>query len=126
LVGPLSSNACRLMDEHRKWGIFFLFQDLSVRTEGTFRLRMRLLNIGAPPAPESGASRVHTDISPVLAQTFTQPFTVYSAKRFPGVPDTTALSIALGNQGQKLPLRNRHNKRRQHGSDSDDADSDEA
>jgi len=34
LVGPLSSNACRLLDEHRKPGIFFLFQDLSVRTEG--------------------------------------------------------------------------------------------
>ena len=35
LVGPLSANACRLNDEHRKPGIFFLFQDLSVRTEGS-------------------------------------------------------------------------------------------
>ncbi|KAG6832157.1 hypothetical protein H0H92_004888 [Tricholoma furcatifolium] len=104
LIGPLSANACRLLDEHRKPGIFFLFQDLSVRTEGTFRLRMRLMNIGAPPAPEAGATCVHTDVSPVLAQTFTEPFVVYSAKRFPGVPDTTALSIAFGNQGQKLPL----------------------
>ncbi|EGO02018.1 hypothetical protein SERLA73DRAFT_86143 [Serpula lacrymans var. lacrymans S7.3] len=104
LVGPLSANACRLLDEHRKPGIFFLFQDLSVRTEGTFRLRLRLMNVGAPPAPEAGALRVHTDMSPVLAQTFTEPFVVYSAKRFPGVPDTTALSIAFGNQGQKLPL----------------------
>ncbi|KAF9534673.1 velvet factor [Crepidotus variabilis] len=118
LVGPLSANATRLLDEHRKAGIFFLFQDLSVRTEGTFRLRMRLMNVGFSPAPEMGANRVHNDISPVLAQTFTEPFTVYSAKRFPGVPDTTALSIALGNQGQKLPLRNRHgssNKRRRRG-----------
>jgi len=47
LVGPLSANATRLQDEHRKSGIFFLFQDLSVRTEGTFRLRMRLMNVGA-------------------------------------------------------------------------------
>ncbi|KAF8969411.1 velvet factor [Flammula alnicola] len=104
LVGPLSANACRLLDEHRKPGIFFLFQDLSVRTEGSFRLRMRLMNVGAPPAPEIGAQRVHNDVSPVLAQTFTEQFTVFSAKRFPGVPDTTALSIAFGNQGQKLPL----------------------
>lgn len=52
LVGPLSANACRLLDEHRKPGIFFLFQDLSVRTEGSFRLRMRLMNVGAcvPPS----------------------------------------------------------------------------
>jgi len=41
LVGPLSSNACRLYDEHRKLGIFFLFQDLSVRTEGAFSLPFR-------------------------------------------------------------------------------------
>ncbi|KAG6821493.1 hypothetical protein H0H93_000001 [Arthromyces matolae] len=57
-----------------------------------------------PPAPEAGATCVHNDVSPVLAQTFTEPFVVYSVKRFPGVPDTTALSIAFGNQGQKLPL----------------------
>ncbi|KAF9006614.1 velvet factor-domain-containing protein, partial [Cyathus striatus] len=146
LVGPLSANACRLLDEHRKPGIFFLFQDLSVRTEGTFRLRMRLMNVGASPAPEAGATRVHNDVSPVLAQTFTDQFVVYSAKRFPGVPDTTALSIAFGNQGQKLPLvrtpfrdlmchilkqwllkRNRHGgKRRRRGESGSDDDSDGA
>ncbi|KAA1466573.1 hypothetical protein DENSPDRAFT_925963 [Dentipellis sp. KUC8613] len=132
LVGPLSANACRLQDEHRKPGVFFLFQDLSIRTEGTFRLRLRLMNIGAPPAPESGALSVHTGVSPVLAQTFTAPFDVFSAKRFPGVPDTTALSIAFGNQGQKLPLRNRHGtskqgvRRRRDDSDGGSDDSDGA
>ena len=35
LVGPLCANASKLSDEHRKSGIFFLFQDLSIRTEGT-------------------------------------------------------------------------------------------
>ncbi|GBE79913.1 Velvet complex subunit B [Sparassis crispa] len=131
LVGPLSANACRLLDEHRKPGIFFLFQDLSIRTEGTFRLRLRLMNVGAPPAPDVGAFRVHNDVSPVLAQTFTEPFIVYSAKRFPGVPDTTPLSIALGNQGQKLPLRNRNGsmkqgrKRQRSGSDGSGDESDE-
>ncbi|KAF8138355.1 velvet factor [Boletus edulis] len=108
LVGPLSCNACRLLDEHQIPGIFFLFQDLSVRTEGTFRLRLRLMNVGDSSTPEADALRVHTHVSPVLAQTFTDPFVVFSAKRFPGVPETTALSIAFGNQGQKLPLRNRH------------------
>ncbi|KAI9000809.1 velvet factor-domain-containing protein [Trametes punicea] len=132
LVGPLAANACRLLDEHRKPGVFFLFQDLSIRTEGTFRLRLRLMNVGAPPAPEPRAPCVHTDVSPVLAQTFTEPFVVFSAKRFPGVPDTTALSIAFANQGQKLPLRNRNGtnkqgrKRRRDGSDVSGDESDEA
>lgn len=40
----------------------------------------------SPPAPEPRAPCVHTDVSPVLAQTFTEPFVVFSAKRFPGVP----------------------------------------
>ncbi|KAF5322784.1 hypothetical protein D9619_000603 [Psilocybe cf. subviscida] len=118
LVGPLSANACRLLDEHRKPGIFFLFQDLSSHSFDTFIsaenasherrsvsvLLSPLSVILSPPAPEIGAQRVHNDVSPVLAQTFTEQFTVFSAKRFPGVPDTTALSIAFGNQGQKLPL----------------------
>lgn len=69
LVGPLCANASKLSDEHRKSGIFFLFQDLSIRTEGTieflariltarlvltnvfdpgaFCLRIRLMNVGA-------------------------------------------------------------------------------
>ncbi|KAJ3932990.1 MAG: velvet factor-domain-containing protein [Lentinula lateritia] len=160
LVGPLSANATRLLDEHRKPGVFFLFQDLSVRTEGTFRLRMRLMNVGKYPAPEAGATGVMSiddrdghergvpGVSPVLAQVYSEPFTVYSAKRFPGVPgvycycrsflltdhnfptDTTALSIAFGNQGQKLPLRNRHGnssgKRRRRGDDDDEDDSEES
>ncbi|CAE6465499.1 unnamed protein product [Rhizoctonia solani] len=108
LVGPLSANASRLVDEAHQPGIFFLFQDLSVRTEGTFRLRMRLMNVGAHPAPNAHATHVTTTSTPILAQTFTDPFTVYSAKRFPGVPETTPLSVAFGTQGQKLPLRNRN------------------
>lgn len=39
-----------------------------------------------PPAPDAPSGGTHTDVSPVLAQTFTEPFMVYSAKRFPGVP----------------------------------------
>lgn len=37
-------------------------------------------------AAQDGALHVHTDVSPVLAQVFTDKFDVYSAKRFPGVP----------------------------------------
>lgn len=47
LVGPLSCNACRLLDEHQIPGIFFLFQDLSVRTEGSRNFITRLFFINA-------------------------------------------------------------------------------
>ncbi|KAF8915366.1 velvet factor [Mucidula mucida] len=143
LVGPLSANATVLQDEHRKPGIFFLFQDLSVRTEGggfgimfpfhrSDQSQRYLPSANAshecrrPSCSRLWCSSVNTEASPVLAQTFTEPFTVYSAKRFPGVPDTTALSIAFGNQGQKLPLRNRHGsgKRQRRDNDGSDDDSD--
>ncbi|KAG8804945.1 hypothetical protein FRC17_005813, partial [Serendipita sp. 399] len=109
LIGPLAASAQTLTDDHEEPGIFFLFQDLSVRTEGTFRLRMRLVNVGGPPAPEPGASHVRHDNSTVLAQVFTNPFIVFSAKKFPGVPSPTALSQRLLQQGLKIPGRARPN-----------------
>ncbi|CCO28188.1 hypothetical protein BN14_02181 [Rhizoctonia solani AG-1 IB] len=123
------------LDADNQPGIFFLFQDLSLPKLievypglGTFRLRMRLMNVGAHPAPNAHATHVTTTSAPILAQTFTDPFTVFSAKRFPGVPETTPLSVAFGTQGQKLPLRNRNpgtsgkkggRKNRGNGSDSE-------
>jgi hypothetical protein len=47
LIGPLAASAQTLKDDKDQLGVFFLFQDLSVRTEGIFRLRMRLVNVGA-------------------------------------------------------------------------------
>jgi hypothetical protein len=41
LVGPLSANAARVRDEHGHVGIFFVFQDLSVRIEGASQFRQR-------------------------------------------------------------------------------------
>ena len=37
LIGSLSASAFRLNDPDEKSGIWFILQDLSVRTEGTFR-----------------------------------------------------------------------------------------
>lgn len=54
-----------------------------------------IVRVCRPPAPENGGYRVHTDVSPVLAQTFTEPFVVYSAKRFPGVPGEHACILPL-------------------------------
>ena len=49
LVGPLIANACRLLDEKRQPGIFFLFQDLSIRTEGPWGVSL-VLHLVAPIA----------------------------------------------------------------------------
>lgn len=47
LIGSLHTSAFKLKDEDGAPGIFFFWPDLSVRTEGVYRLRLRFLSIGA-------------------------------------------------------------------------------
>lgn len=37
LIGALSASAFRLHDQDEKFGIYFILQDLSIRTDGIFR-----------------------------------------------------------------------------------------
>jgi hypothetical protein len=43
--------------------------------------------------------------APVLAACFSESFTVYSAKKFPGVVESTHLSKCFATQGIKIPIR---------------------
>jgi hypothetical protein len=107
LIGMNSVNACRLNDLDGKPGFWFVLQDLSVRTEGTFRLKLSLFDIGAG---EGNNSVVEKDgptqgKGPILACSFSEAFTVYSAKKFPGVIESTPLSKCFAQQGIKIPIR---------------------
>lgn len=48
---------------------------------------------------------LNTGFAPVLAYAFSEPFTVFSAKRFPGVIESTGLSRTFAAQGIKIPIR---------------------
>jgi hypothetical protein len=101
LIGSLSASAFRLTDPDDKIGIWFILQDLSVRTEGRFRLRFAFVNV----ADVLGASLRGGEKIKVLAAQFTEVFTVYSAKKFPGVCDSTKYSKCFATQGIKIPIR---------------------
>ncbi|KAG0650974.1 Velvet complex subunit B [Hyphodiscus hymeniophilus] len=117
LIGSLAASAFRLTDTDDRIGIWFVLQDLSVRTEGTFRLRFSFVNVGAstaiplptpgasPPGNGSYAANINTGRAPILAQCFSEVFTVYSAKKFPGVVESTPLSKCFATQGIKIPIR---------------------
>ncbi|KAJ5032237.1 uncharacterized protein L3040_008846 [Drepanopeziza brunnea f. sp. 'multigermtubi'] len=112
LIGQLATSAFRLIDTEDRIGIWFVLQDLSVRTEGSFRLRFSFVNLGVPPSPAniqlSGTGpgvAVNTTKAPVLSTVFSDVFTVYSAKRFPGVVESTELSKIFSMQGIKIPIR---------------------
>ncbi|KKA31188.1 hypothetical protein TD95_005391 [Thielaviopsis punctulata] len=103
LVGQSVVSAQRLTDTQDKVGVWFILHDLSVRTEGNFRLKFTVVNI----AGEANATNmtVNQGAVPVLASCFSDAFTVFSAKKFPGVCESTALSKCFATQGIKIPIR---------------------
>lgn len=120
LIGSLTVNASLLQDTDKKTGYWFVLQDLSVRMEGFFRyvamhqtsthvqladllhrLKMNFIDVG-DPSSKSGLNR---SSCPVLASVFSDSFQVYSAKKFPGVIESTPLSRAFAGQGIKIPIR---------------------
>ncbi|KAJ4131936.1 hypothetical protein NW768_006136 [Fusarium equiseti] len=105
LIGSLAASAFRLNDTEKKAGIWFVLQDLSVRTEGTFRLRFSFVNVGRPGGPGGLGANVNQGRAPILASCYSQDFSVYSAKKFPGVCESTPLSKTFALQGIKIPIR---------------------
>ncbi|KAJ3058208.1 hypothetical protein HDU99_006915, partial [Rhizoclosmatium hyalinum] len=82
-TGSIVSSLYRLRDLDNKDGAFFVFPDLSVRMEGTYRLKFSLFEI------------INTEMY----------YYVYSAKKFPGMEESTFLSKAFAEQGLKIRIR---------------------
>ena len=62
---------------------------------------MTFIDVGAT----DGSGGVNQGRAGVLATAFSKPFTVYSAKKFPGVIESTELSKKFAEQGIKIPIR---------------------
>ncbi|EJT77068.1 developmental regulator VosA [Gaeumannomyces tritici R3-111a-1] len=92
LLGTLVSSLHRLRDSDNHDGGFFVFGDLSVREEGTFRLMFSLFDL----------NRAEYDN---VATAITAPFTVHPAKSFPGMTESTFLTRSFSDQGVRLRLR---------------------
>ena len=59
---------------------------------------MNFVNVG-------NGNNLNTGSAPVLASTFSEIFQVFSAKKFPGVIESTDLSKCFATQGIKIPIR---------------------
>ena len=77
---------------------------------------MNFVNVGNAAHPGSPAT-LNTGSAPVLASCFSQMFQVFSAKKFPGVIESTPLSKCFATQGIKIPIRKDGPNRRE---DDDD------
>jgi hypothetical protein len=74
------------------------------------RLRFSFVNVGVPSKTPNGTasnqiSIINTGKAPILASCYSEVFTVYSAKKFPGVVESTPLSKCFATQGIKIPIR---------------------
>ncbi|CAG8569910.1 9759_t:CDS:2 [Dentiscutata heterogama] len=105
LLGNLIANGRKLKDHEGRLGIFFVYQDLSIRTDGDFYFEFNLMYIGFLSYKSQGM--VNTGLHPmsVLASVESSPFVAYSAKKFPGMIETTSLSRAFSSQGVKIATR---------------------
>lgn len=89
---------------------YFIFPDLSVRHEGNYRLSFSLYeelkeakdeDKDSDPAKSNGGDNHVTHRLEVKSV----PFMVYSAKKFPGLTESTALSRMVAEQGCRVRIR---------------------
>ncbi|RPA84245.1 hypothetical protein BJ508DRAFT_304059 [Ascobolus immersus RN42] len=87
-------------------GGYFIFPDLSVRHEGTYRLRFSLFEESKDaPAPGTEDGEPAQEYVFHRVEVESQPFTVFSAKKFPGLSESTALSRTVAEQGCRVRIR---------------------
>ena len=88
---------------------------------------MNFVNVGTQPnrAQDSPGPVVNTSTAPVLASVFSEVFQVFSAKKFPGMIESTSLSKCFALQGIKIPIRKDGIKESRNGAGRAEDDSDE-
>lgn len=96
---------------------YFIFPDLSVRHEGRYKLSFNLYeqtkrehDLDAEPSPEGQSKVPNGPESPDSSFDFrmevkSSTFNVWSAKKFPGLKESTALSRQVAEQGCRVRIR---------------------
>ncbi|KAJ2025605.1 hypothetical protein H4S03_008828 [Coemansia sp. S3946] len=105
MTGSVVASLAHLKDIDGNDGAFFVFPDLSVRCEGVYRLKFSLFEI------------VGNQIFFCKSIT-SDSFTVYSAKKFPGMEESTRLTKLFAEQGLKIRVRKEQKSTRPKGARS--------
>jgi hypothetical protein len=105
---------------------YFIFPDLSVRHEGKYRLSFALFeNLSEVKDLDPDDPDVIFDGNHFVthrAEVKSAPFTVFSAKKFPGLSESTALSRMVAEQGCRVRIRRDVRMRRRENKGSKDYD----
>ncbi|KAJ6256548.1 hypothetical protein Dda_8410 [Drechslerella dactyloides] len=82
---------------------YFIFPDLSVRHEGKYRLHFALYE--ECKEEDDRIAMNGQDVTHFRLEVKSKPFTVYSAKKFPGLAESTSLSRIVAEQGCRVRIR---------------------
>ncbi len=104
LIGCLTATAFKLNDLEQNPGIWFIFNDLSIRSEGFFRLKFHLYQLSDIGSSDDGSLAVENTLA-VKSTCYSNIFQVHTVKRFPGVIDSTKLSKHFASQGMRITAR---------------------
>lgn len=107
---------------------YFIFPDLSVRHEGMYRLSFNLyeeMREGESEQQSEKSRPVNGPGAPDASfdwrmEVKSQEFTVFSAKKFPGLAESTALSRTVAEQGCRVRIRRDVRMRRREGKSGGD------
>ncbi|PMD38885.1 hypothetical protein L207DRAFT_584285 [Hyaloscypha variabilis F] len=115
---------------------YFIFPDLSVRHEGKYRLSFNLYEETKEDGDKDGEAGSMSDSKPKISAAASAPdssfdwrlevksaqFTVFSAKKFPGLAESTTLSRTVAEQGCRVRIRRDVRMRRREGKSGGDYD----
>jgi hypothetical protein len=113
---------------------YFIFPDLSVRHEGKYRLSFNLYEETKEPDKDGDAEPLSDSKSKVMnggtpdasfdwrLEVKSAQFTVFSAKKFPGLAESTVLSRTVAEQGCRVRIRRDVRMRRREGKSGGDFD----
>ena len=104
-------------EENARLGCFFIFPDLSCRQNGHYKLRFTLMKVSMPNMTEGGQGSIAGSID-------SEVFEVFSAKDFPGMRASTALTKELKRQGATVSVKKGKSQRKR-GSDGSDRSSED-
>ncbi|KAL2828399.1 velvet factor-domain-containing protein [Aspergillus cavernicola] len=115
---------------------YFIFPDLSVRHEGVYRLSFHLFEQTKDHKDATQGTKLPSPLVPgklsapqqfldFRLEVVSVPFTVYSAKKFPGLTTSTHLSRIIAEQGCRVRIRRDVRMRRRGDKRADNYDYDE-
>ncbi|KAI8916929.1 velvet factor [Powellomyces hirtus] len=94
LVGATVASCETLRDVDGREGMFFVYNDLSVRPQGSYRLKFLVVHLNFEATMAEVKAAVITDV-----------FEVSPPKSFPGMTESTSLSKCFARQGVPIHIR---------------------